>query len=43
MNNYNAQMQNQSGLLGGLAKIGGSLALAPMTGGGSLIGSFFGR
>ena len=43
MNNYNAAMQNQSGLLGGLAKIGGSIALAPMTGGGSLLGSFFGR
>jgi hypothetical protein len=43
MNNYNAQLQNQSGMLGGLAKIGGSLALAPMTGGGSLLGSFFGR
>lgn len=43
MNQYNAAMQNQSGLLGGLAKIGGSLALAPVTGGGSLIGSFFGK
>lgn len=39
MNAYNAAMQNQSGLLGGLAKIGTSIALAPVTGGGSLIGS----
>lgn len=43
MNAYNAKMQNRSGLLSGLASIGSGLALAPVTGGGSLIGSFFGR
>lgn len=43
LNNYNAQMQNRSGLLGGLASIGSGLALAPVTGGGSLIGSLFGK
>lgn len=42
MNQYNAQMQNKSGLLGGLASIGSGLALAPVTGGGSLIGKAFG-
>lgn len=42
MNAYNAQMANQSGLLGGLAKIGSGIALAPVTGGGSLIGKAFG-
>ena len=43
MNQYNAAMQNRSGLLGDLASIGSGLALAPVTGGGSLIGSVFGR
>jgi hypothetical protein len=37
--NYQSQVQNQNGMLGGLASIGGSLALAPMTGGGSLFGT----
>jgi hypothetical protein len=36
--NYNAQMQQRNAMLGGLASIGGSLMLAPMTGGGSLGG-----
>lgn len=43
LNAYNQQMQNRSGLLSGLASIGSGLALAPVTGGGSLIGSFLGR
>lgn len=43
LNAYNAAMQNRSGLLGGLASIGAGLALAPVTGGGSLIGSYLGR
>jgi hypothetical protein len=43
LNNFNQQMANRSGLLGGLASIGSGLALAPVTGGGSLIGSLFGR
>jgi len=37
LNSYNNSMAG----LGGLAKIGTSLALAPMSGGGSLVGSFF--
>jgi hypothetical protein len=37
--NYQAQVQNQNGMLGGLASIGGSLAMAPVTGGGSLFGN----
>jgi hypothetical protein len=40
--NYQAQVQNQNGMLGGLASIGGSLAMAPMTGGGSLFGNAVG-
>ena len=37
--NYNAQMQNHSAMLGGLAKIAGSVLMAPMTGGTSLAGA----
>ena len=39
--NYNAQVQNQSGMLGGLARIGGAVLSAPMTGGGSIGGSIW--
>lgn len=42
-NEYQNKQNAYSGMLGGLAKIGGSLAMAPVTGGGSLIGSFFGK
>jgi len=41
--NYNAQMQNYSGMLGGLARIGGSLLSAPMTGGASVGGNIWSR
>jgi hypothetical protein len=37
-NAYNAQMQQKNSMLGGLAGIGGSLLMAPMTGGASLGG-----
>lgn len=36
--NYNAQMAQRNAMLGGLAGIGGSLLMAPVTGGGSLGG-----
>jgi hypothetical protein len=36
--NYQAQVQQKNAMLGGLAGIGGSLLMAPMTGGGSLGG-----
>lgn len=42
MNAYNANQAQRSGMLGGLASIGGSILTAPMTGGGSLIGNFMG-
>jgi hypothetical protein len=38
--NYQAQVSNQNGMLGGLASIGGAMAMAPVTGGGSLFGNF---
>jgi hypothetical protein len=38
---YNAQNAQNSGMMGGLFGIGGQLLTAPMTGGGSLFGSFF--
>jgi hypothetical protein len=37
--NYQAQVSNQNGMLGGLASIGGAMAMAPVTGGGSLFGN----
>jgi hypothetical protein len=40
--NYQSQVASQQGMLGGLASIGGSLAMAPMTGGGSLFGNAVG-
>jgi hypothetical protein len=40
--NYQSQVASQHGMLGGLASIGGSLAMAPMTGGGSLFGNAVG-
>lgn len=39
MNQYNAQLNNQNAMMGGLAGLGGSLLMAPMTGGGSLFGN----
>lgn len=42
MQGYNAQQQSKNAMLGGLASLGGSILTAPMTGGGSLVGSFFG-
>ena len=41
-NNYQAKLQQQQGALGGLAGLATNVALAPMTGGGSLIGSLLG-
>jgi len=43
MNQYNAQVQQQGGLLGGLAGIGGSILSAPMTGGASVGGMLAGK
>jgi hypothetical protein len=40
---YNAQMAQKNAMLGGLAGIGGSLLMAPMTGGGSLGGMIGGK
>jgi hypothetical protein len=37
--NYQSQVASQNGMLGGLASIGGSIAMAPVTGGGSLFGN----
>lgn len=42
-NNYNQKLASYNGMLGGLASIGGSLAMAPMTGGGSLFGTMAGK
>jgi hypothetical protein len=45
MSNFNAQQQQQQALWGGIGKVAGlgvSLALAPMTGGGSLFGNLMG-
>jgi hypothetical protein len=39
---YQQQLSQHNGMLGGLASIGGSLAMAPMTGGGSLFGNAVG-
>jgi hypothetical protein len=41
--NYQAQMAQKNAMLGGLAGIGGSLLMAPMTGGGSLGGMIGGK
>lgn len=43
LNAYNAQQQQNSAMLGGLASLGGSLLAAPMTGGASLGGYLAGR
>lgn len=40
--NYQAQMRAQSGLMGGLFGLGSALLTAPMTSGGSLIGTMLG-
>lgn len=40
---YNAQMQQQNAMLGGLAGIGGSILAAPMTGGASVGGMLAGK
>jgi hypothetical protein len=41
MNAYNARQQSNDNQLGGLLSLGTSIALAPQTGGGSLISNFF--
>lgn len=42
MQGYNAKVANQNAMMGGIAGLAGSIFAAPMTGGGSLGGNFFG-
>ena len=42
MQQYQQKMASRNAMMGGIAGLAGSVAMAPMTGGGSLAGSFFG-
>lgn len=39
---YQQKVASRNAMMGGIAGMAGSLAMAPMTGGGSLAGNFFG-